>query len=573
MRSRDQLKAAQRKERQECLSAILESKAKKKIIVAGPGTGKTFTFCRILGQRAAGNNLAMTFIKKLVADMAATLGDKAEVRTFHAYCNKMLCAGKEKPTLVPFLTKIIQKDAELLHKPFKDFDTKFRTLCEGCPDIAFYITRGDYYGAVGFDDSVYRLYKQILGNSSLLPDFDQVVIDEFQDFNPLEVAFIAELSKKGDILIVGDDDQAVYDDRSASPKYLRKAYASKHFTKFELPFCSRCPEAVVDATNCIIRRATRLGHLKGRIPKRFECYLEEKDADSQKYPKIVMARCSLAKVIPNYINAEIQKIDPADIAESNREGKDYPTVLVVGNRQYLRQIENALRNTYPQLNYASRLTDSYGIINAYECLLQDPRSNLGWRILVEMRLEKKAQERILDSSKDGTPIIELVSRDFKAKQLHGITLLRAINLQKRATKANKVQIAEILGRDTDTVLSHFISQKEEKKSTNNKAIPTILLTSFKGCKGLSAGHVFIVGVHNGSIPKKPNDIRDLEICQFIVALTRTRKQCHIISNDWLIAPIDRNKNYLQPFADSEFVKWIPKTLVEDRGRLRAKDIK
>src|SRR5262249_43484754 len=149
-----------------------------------------------------------------------------------------------------------------------DFDSKFQTLDEKSPEVAFHISRGDYYDAVGFDDSVFRLYKLLQQKPEAVPSFDQIVIDEFQDFHRLEVAFIHELSKRGNILIVGDDDQAVYDRRNASPKYLRDVHKSKSFDRFDLPFCSRCPEVIVLATNAIVKKAQASGHLADRVPKK-----------------------------------------------------------------------------------------------------------------------------------------------------------------------------------------------------------------------------------------------------------------------------------------------------------------
>ncbi|MEK7362051.1 MAG: UvrD-helicase domain-containing protein, partial [Pseudomonadota bacterium] len=222
----DQIKAQQKQRRAQCLQAILGSKTKRKLIVAGAGTGKTFTFGKVLEGKAGGNNLALTFIRKLAAEMETALGENAEAKTFHRYCKRILHTQNGKVEIAPFLTKIIEKDAELLGKELSDFDAKFQTLDEASPEVGFHIKRGDYYDAVGFDDSVYRLYKLIQNDPDVLPPFDQIVIDEFQDFNPMEVAFIGELSKKGDILIVGDDDQAVYDNRNASPNHLREIYKS-----------------------------------------------------------------------------------------------------------------------------------------------------------------------------------------------------------------------------------------------------------------------------------------------------------------------------------------------------------
>ena len=107
--------------------------------------------------------------------------------------------------------------------------------------MEFYLKRGDYYDAVSFNDSVYRLYKQLSSEPGIIPTFNQILIDEFQDFNPLEVAFIKKLESKGNILIVGDDDQSVYEDRCASPDYLREKYSSGEYEIFELPYCGRCP--------------------------------------------------------------------------------------------------------------------------------------------------------------------------------------------------------------------------------------------------------------------------------------------------------------------------------------------
>ena len=47
-------------------------------------------------------------------------------------------------------------------------------------------------------------------NSKRVPKFDLVFVDEFQDFNKLEVSLINLLGKKNSILIAGDDDQALY---------------------------------------------------------------------------------------------------------------------------------------------------------------------------------------------------------------------------------------------------------------------------------------------------------------------------------------------------------------------------
>ena len=59
-------------------------------------------------------------------------------------------------------------------------------------------------------------------------------------------------------------------------------------------------------------------------------------------------------------------------------------------------------------------------------------------------------------------------------------------------------------------------------------IPPVRVTSFEGAKGLSAQHVYLAGLHTGELPHDPASIKDLEICKFVVGLTRTRKKCSLI---------------------------------------------
>src|SRR3972149_2592970 len=141
----EEIIAAQKVDRKKCLDAILSSKSKKKIILAGAGTGKTFTFKEVLKANAAGENIAMTFIRMLTSDMYASFGDLAEVKTFNAYCKKILHEQNGKVELIPFLTKIIEEDAQILKLGLKEFDKKIQMMDEKSPEVSFYLKRGDYY--------------------------------------------------------------------------------------------------------------------------------------------------------------------------------------------------------------------------------------------------------------------------------------------------------------------------------------------------------------------------------------------------------------------------------------------
>ena len=90
-------------QRQKYLDAILRSSSPRKLIVAGPGTGKTYTFAQLLRKSGTGHKLALTFIRKLVVDMESEFGELAEVKTFHAYCKKLLHEKLRWNRLFPLL--------------------------------------------------------------------------------------------------------------------------------------------------------------------------------------------------------------------------------------------------------------------------------------------------------------------------------------------------------------------------------------------------------------------------------------------------------------------------------------
>src|SRR5258708_10416779 len=74
----------------------------------------------------------------------------------------------------------------------------------------FYQVRSNYYDAVEFDDSVFRVFGRVREQPATLGTRDLILVDEYQDFNRLEAAFIDLLAQDSPIVIVADDDQALY---------------------------------------------------------------------------------------------------------------------------------------------------------------------------------------------------------------------------------------------------------------------------------------------------------------------------------------------------------------------------
>lgn len=552
----------QSKKRQEYLDAIILSDKTRKIIVAGPGTGKTYTFHQLFLKIGPANNLALTFIRKLKNEMEEELGGVSDVRTFHNYCKMLLHKRYGGVNLVPFLESIIREDAESIRFKRTDFRNAFQNLMEEVPEVKYYLMRGDYYQAVSFDDSVFKVYQAVIKGEIVLPKYDQIVIDEFQDFNALEAAFINQLEKKSPILIVGDDDQAVYRLRNASPNYLRSKWQSGEYEVFELPFCSRCPRVVVEATSAFITAASEMGNFTSRVPKSFIPYLEGKEYENETYPKIISATAATIAGVSKFIELAVSNIPVVDIQEAHQ--LKYPCILIVGPRQYLNPIHKKLRQFLPQIVFSQTDTFGYSLTDGYRLLLINEESNLGWRILAGCELPPRELTKLLAASHDGTPIKSLLSEDFIFKHSSVLVIIKGANLG----DDDKNMLRDTLGEGSLLVIDDFFPPEEIEPPEPVLESPTVLFSSFEGCKGLSAGHVFIVGLNGGVVPRQNPDrsISDFEFSKFIVAMTRTRKSLYLLSNRWDYGPSGPR------FTPSVFLQMIPGNLQKKGGYMKVKEI-
>lgn len=503
-------------ELKDAIDAVISSPSRKKLVVAGPGTGKTTLF-KLLLESAPGNpegRVVLTFINILKNDLEKDLADLAQVFTLHSFCLGLLhrepaLRGALSPKLrcCPGLATLIAEDWEIIQesKP-PGFVAQMRSLAEE-NDLQFYVDRGDYYDAVDFDDSVYRVYRGFALGHAAPSSYDLVLIDEYQDFNRLEAAIIDALSETSPILIAGDDDQALYSQlRDASWEHIRGLSKAGEYEVFTLPFCMRCTKVVVDAVADILARAQEMHRLKGRIEKPYKHFPLIKGEDSTKYPKIANVHTSVQSKTANYMGrfiVEQIKMIPLDEVEAAEKG-GYPFALVIVAKPYRDQIfEHLLQEGFPietREEFSGRLDRIMGL----QMLKEDPRSNLGWRILLHADKPKFSRDAILATSDCRTPLVDVLPAEYREKIMGEVSVFESpVDTKDAAVEMEK-------GTPVETTR------------------PAVRITSFEGAKGISAQHVFIAGLHNGELPRDPTSIKDLEICKFVVGLTRTRKKCYLV---------------------------------------------
>jgi DNA helicase-2/ATP-dependent DNA helicase PcrA len=91
--------------------------------------------------------------------------------------------------------------------------------------------------------------------------YDHVLVDEFQDINPLDLALVKAIVERNraSITIVGDDDQALFEWRGATPEYILNPgrFFEKEFSTFTLSRNYRSPKNIVERSQRLIANNTR----------------------------------------------------------------------------------------------------------------------------------------------------------------------------------------------------------------------------------------------------------------------------------------------------------------------------
>jgi len=507
---------------------VLASKSRKKLVVAGPGAGKTYLFSELLKASSGTPDqyLVLTFINTLKDDLDRNLGNASRVFTLHGYCQSLLRRNakvrnglSENFRCYPGLRRLIPLDWKYLRGTAPPtFISRMRNLeCEE-DEKQFYFERCNYYDAIDFDDSVYRAHCQMSADASLVPAYSLILIDEFQDFNAMEASIIDLLADKSAIVIAGDDDQALYSAlRSASWDHIRAHHKDGHYEIFELPFCMRCPEVIVGAVNDIIKKAQDGKNLSGRIQKPYRYFEPLKGEDSAKFPRIDLVETSVQRLNANYFGRYIEECiraipkEDVDAAASKNE----PVALIIGSHPYRGQVEQHLKDvgliTVPQKDELSERQKALQILN------DDSNSNLGWRIILSVGNQGTARDRIREAAKQNRPLAEVISDEQRASVIAEATAW--------AAQHPPVDLDE-----------------EEQEPTQSIAV-----TSYEGSKGRSAQYVFLIGAHSGELPSNADAIKDIEICRFLVGLTRTKRKCSILYAKNAMG------NFKQP---SDFIGWI-----------------
>jgi len=293
--------------------------AEHALILAGAGSGKTrvlttrIAWLMSTGQVTPGGILAVTFTNKAAKEMLTRLSAMLPVNvrgmwigTFHGLCNRLLRAHWKMAHL-PQTFQILDTQDQLsaikrLVKQHRIDEERFKPkelqwFIAGCkedgsrpPQVVardedtrkkveiyqLYEEQCQREGVVDFGELMLRSFELLRDNPALREHyhrrFRHILVDEFQDTNRLQYAWLKQLAGHDDhgqwvsggnaVLAVGDDDQSIYAFRGARVGNMAdfvREFAVKHHIKLEQNYRSHAH--ILDAANHLI------DHNRGRLGK------------------------------------------------------------------------------------------------------------------------------------------------------------------------------------------------------------------------------------------------------------------------------------------------------------------
>ncbi|MCK9377871.1 MAG: UvrD-helicase domain-containing protein [Syntrophobacterales bacterium] len=278
------------------------------IVQAGPGTGKT----RALTHRLAylvrrrgvdpGAILALTFTRQAAAEMegrtqtllAGTPGlARLTIKTFHALGQQILQDQGDPGRGVADEEQrrgFVKDAAKALDLPFSQVERRIT----GWKQALLYPE--DLSGPLGEDDSPYAAafaayeaalhrenlwdYEDLIARPALLlaraPEvrdayrtrFRHLLVDEYQDLNEAQYHLFRQLAGPGgEIMVIGDPDQAIYGFRGARPEYFRRFlddWPEAALCRFHETY--RLPEPILKAATSLRNGAGAAGDLVTHQP-------------------------------------------------------------------------------------------------------------------------------------------------------------------------------------------------------------------------------------------------------------------------------------------------------------------
>ncbi len=616
------------------------------LVIAGAGSGKT----RVLTHRAAWlidvegvspqSLLAVTFTNKAASEMRGRIESLLNmpvnhlwIGTFHGLAHRLLrrhwaeaklpqnfqiIDSDDQLRLIKRLLKSLelddsrwvpreiqyfinaQKDEGLRPQHLDDEgDTnrrQFISLYRGYQEVC------DRGGLVDFAELLLRAHELWRDNPPLLAHyqrrFQHLLVDEFQDTNAIQYAWLRLLAgKQGVPFAVGDDDQSIYRWRGARVEHIyrfQKDFPGASIVKLEQNY--RSTATILNAANALIaNNESRMGKnlwtagAEGELIKVYSAYNERDEAD------FVIGR------LRDWSDQGNPRVDSAVLYRSNAQSRVLEEALINAGLPYrvyggLRFFERAeIKDALAYLRLLSNRDDD----SSFERVVNRPTRGIGARTVDEMRIHARTNScsmwraagaiasdavsgrmassvlafiQLIEEMTKATSGLDLAEQvdhvihtsgliDFFRKEKGERAETRVENLEELVSAAQGFEVdpAEDMSK-LDAFLSHAALEAGEGQADAWE--DCVQLMTMHSAKGLEFSLVFLSGMEDGLFPHQrsvadPNGLEEeRRLCY--VGITRARKSLYITyAEQRRLHGVD---NFSQP---SRFIAEIPAEFVEE----------
>ncbi len=579
------------------------------LILAGAGSGKTTVLVARAGRMVdekivrADSLCVLTFTNKAARELKHRVGaklgragDKIWAGTFHSFGLMLLKEYGHTLGLPKRFSVVDQRDAEdiikelmadLKHHEKKSFDTetllqrisswretgqraaKSEDAYEEATEwlLPRYESRLQKLALVDFDGLLLEPIK-LLENPEIAPQvqgmFSQVMVDEFQDTNPVQMKLLKKLTKEHkNLTVVGDDDQAIYGWRGACVSNILefpKTFKGCKVVRLERNY--RCAPPILNLANAVILKNTTRHDkvlkacgtfLEEKMPELFVFEAETDEAEwvaqeietarRDGVPLDDMALLYRSNGQSGWFEAELRrlnidyKVSGGTSFFDRREVRDCLAFLRCAFRPHdvaFRRILNLPprgigEKTYEKIQAIADESHMSFVdaARSFSKMEGDPKTSSAVNQLFEFLAainaavmtkdkpgEAFADELLRIGYKDHLRTIsaEAASGDkrWKAVDIFGTFLNRHFSTRERTPK----------------MLAQFLEYMELRDDGDDRdKTPKVSLMTLHACKGLEFGHVYLVGVEEDLLPHKTlgSDVQE-ERRLFYVGVTRAKRK-------------------------------------------------
>jgi DNA helicase II / ATP-dependent DNA helicase PcrA len=480
------------------------------LILAGAGSGKTRVLTTRIawllqtGQVSPGGVLAVTFTNKAAKEMLTRLSGMLPVNvrgmwvgTFHGLCNRFLRAHWKLANL-PQTFQILDTQDQLsaikrLIKQYQVDEERFppkQTMwfIAGCkedglrpkdvdvrdPDTRKKVELYELYeaqcqreGVVDFGELMLRSYELLRDNDPIREHyrrrFRHILIDEFQDTNKLQYAWIKQLAGPvaqdgGAVFAVGDDDQSIYAFRGARVGNMAdfvREYQVEHQIKLEQNY--RSFSNILDSANHLI------DHNKNRLGKNLHTTqgagepvrIYESPTDFAEAQWMVEEMKQLLREGQNGDGTQgvAHRHEIAVLYRSNAQSRVIETALFNAAMPY---------RVYGGLRFFERAEIKHAL--AYLRLLENPRDDTSFMRVVNFPprgIGARSIEQLQDAARAmGCPLHDAVSTLTGKAGVNITAFVAKIDVLREQTQGQNLrQIIELL-LDHSGLVEHYQSERE-----------------------------------------------------------------------------------------------------------------